>query len=164
MKYEIVPATIEHVELMHPHIREEDAAEMWLQGCVRPEEGLKYSFETAAECWSVMLEGNPVPCLMFGISKKQCFVDASRCIWLLGTRDSDKVKKSFVVVAGRVLATMAAGHTVYNYVSADHHQSLRWLKWLGFRIMDAKPYGWLNKPFHYVERTYPCASTQSAHH
>lgn len=163
MKYSIVPATQEHVDLMHPHLRVEDTVEMWYQAAVKPEEGLRFSLETSQECYSVFLEGSEIPCLMFGMSKAMSLMDTARCIWLLGTPEAAKVKKTFVLESSNVIAAMAAGHVVYNYVSADHVQSLRWLKWLGFHIMEAKPYGWLKKPFHYVEREYPCASSPPPH-
>jgi hypothetical protein len=35
-----------------------------------------------------------------------------------------------------------------NYVDARHARSIRWLKWLGFTIEEARPMGFAGLPFH----------------
>lgn len=158
----VVPATAKHCELMYPHLREIDRHEMWFQGGWMPEEGLLLSYENSEEAYTVLMSDSDIPVMMFGISRRQSVFDNARSVWLLGTDRVGEIKKRFLKDCAGYFYMLTAGKTVYNYVLKDHHASLRWLKWLGFSIMQPEPYGWLQKPFHYVEREVPlCASLQS---
>ena len=37
---------------------------------------------------------------------------------------------------------------MFNYVDARHTDAIRWLKWLGFTLHPATPYGPFDLPFH----------------
>lgn len=156
----VVPAKIEHCKALADHIRAADADEMWAIGAWRPQEGVLFSFEQSTEAYTVVDADDPegVPILMFGLGRTHDIIDdRKRSIWLLGTDRAALIKKRFIKECAAYLLTMAAGFTVYNFVLTTNDASLRWLKWLGFNILEAKPHGWLNKPFHYVERAIPCA-------
>lgn len=159
----VVPAKLEHCHKLAKNIRKADADEMWAQAGWRAEEGVVFSFEQSDEVYTVIDADEPddVPLLMFGLGRSHDIIDSqNRSIWLLGTERAKLIKKRFVKECAAYMITMAAGYTVYNFVLSTNHESLRWLKWLGFTIMEAKPHGWLKKPFHYVERTVPCAYSQ----
>ena len=48
---------------------------------------------------------------------------------------------------------------IENYCDARNKVTLKWLKWLGFIVHDAKPYGVYNLPFHYFYKEVDkCAS------
>lgn len=163
MKPVVVPANVEHCKKMADHIRQADADEMWSLGAWRPQEGVLFSFEQSTESYTVIDADDPdgAPILMFGLGRNlDVFDDMKRSVWLLGTDRAGSIKKQFIKQCASYLLTMAAGFTVYNYVLTTNDASLRWLKWLGFNILEAKPHGWLNKPFHYVERNVPCAYSQ----
>lgn len=157
---DVVPATIDHAVLMAPYLRKIDCAEMWAQCAWTAEDGLTFSVTNSEEAYAVIEEGNPVPILMFGISKSKNILDGKRVIWLLGTDRMDDIKGHFVRECASYMNLMASGKTVYNYVMAENVTALRWLRWLGFTIAKTEPHGWLKKPFHYVERTIPCVLTQ----
>lgn len=158
----VIPAKKEHCNLLANDLRKADAEEMWALGGWRPFEGVLFSFENSSEAYTVVDADDPdTPILMFGLGKSvDIFDHHKRSIWLLGSNRATGIKKEFVRQCAGYMVAMAAGYTVYNFVLADNHPSLRWLKWLGFRIMKAKPQGWLNKDFHYVERVVPCAYSQ----
>jgi hypothetical protein len=158
MEAHVIPTQPQHCLLMAPHLRKADADEMWLQAGWRPIDALKYCFEASKESYSVMLSDSDVPVIMYGICDKATPFSNKQVIWLLATDRLKEVKKRFLREGFNHLLLLAAGSRVYNYVSADNVTSLRWLKFLGFNILPAKPHGWLNKPFHYVEMVIPCAS------
>lgn len=150
----IRPAVPEDVDAMAPHLRDEDKAEMWAQGAFLPHDGLMFSFQNSVTFTAVEV-GNPVPILMFGLGRPALLHDG-RCVWLLGTDQVLKYRRRFIVESADVLHALAGGEKVFNHVLASNTLSLRWLRWLGFNIAPAKPYGWLQKPFHYVEKVIPC--------
>lgn len=158
----IVPATVEHAIAMAPHLRQIDADEMWSQGAWRPLEGLIFSVQNS-EAFTAIDPADGQPILIFGVGPIS-LLDNSRSVWLLGTDRIGKIKKQFLVESANYLNLIAAGSTVYNHVLTNNDLSLRWLKWLGFSIMDAKPHGWLAKSFHYVEKAVPsCVPLQQQH-
>ena len=157
----VIPATAEHCHLMAPHLREIDIDEIWSMCAMKPLDALLYSVQDSKEAWTVLKPDTDIPVMMFGLGSAFNILDRKRSVWLLGTEQVQTVKRDFIMESGKYLATMAAGETVYNYVLQGNHQSLRWLKMLGFSIMEAKPFGWLQKPYHYVERNFrECALSQ----
>jgi len=153
-KAEIIPATIEHCHQMAPHMRKDDVDEIWALCAMKPLEALLYSVQDSKEAFTAVLPDNEVPVLMFGLGGKANVLDKRRSIWLLGTPQISKIKRQFIKESEEYFKTLAAGETVYNYVMPQNRASLSWLKMLGFSIMEAKPYGWLGKPYHYVERKF----------
>ena len=161
MKPEIVRATEEHCHLMAPHLRQIDVDEIWSMCAMKPLDALLYSVQDSKEAQTVMMPDSDIPVMMFGLGGAAGILNSKRSVWLLGTDQIRRVRKQFIMESGRYLETLAAGETVYNYVLQGNDASLRWLKMLGFSIMDAKPFGWLQKPFHYVERNFPkCVPSQ----
>lgn len=164
MKPEIVKATEEHCHLMAPHLRQIDIDEAWAIAAFKPLEALLYSVQDSAESWTVMFPDSDIPAFIFGIGRPGQILDSKRCVWLLGTPQIKRVSKQFIMESGDHLTMLAHGQTVYNYVLEGNSASLRWLKLLGFTIMEPKPYGWLNKPFHYVKKVFPpCVPLQQQH-
>lgn len=150
-----IPATEEHCYLMAGKLRKADVDEIWAVAPMKPIEALLYSVQDSKEAISVMMPDSEIPVCMFGLGRPMNILDKRRSVWLLGTDEVRHVRRSFIEDAGRYLETIAAGETVYNYVMKDNIASLHWLKILGFSIMEAKPFGWLQKPFHYVQKDFP---------
>jgi len=141
-------------------MRQADVEEIYRSGPWRPLHALLASVRASEKSFSVF-DGvdSPVPVLMYGVVKRKRIFDTRAIIWMLGTDKVFSVKKRFLKQCGREMDELFSGLTVYNYIDADNKQSLRWLKWLGFDILPAEPRGWLKKPFHYIERTYPDVRT-----
>jgi len=61
--------------------------------------------------------------------------------WMLGTVDIDKNKKLLLVNSRRVVRKMLeiCPH-LSNQVYTKNHQSIRWLRWLGFTIDNEHPH------------------------
>lgn len=139
---------------MAPHLRDIDSQEIWAMAAMKPLEALLYSVNESKQCLTAINPDSDIPIMMFGLGNPANLLDRRRSIWLLGTDQTKLIKRRFVLEAGQYLETLAAGETVYNYVLEGNQASLRWLRMLGFSIMEPKPFGWLQKPFHYVERKF----------
>lgn len=154
----VIPATAEHCHLIAPHLRAMDVDEIWSMCAMKPLDALLYSVQDSKEALTVMMPDSEIPVMMFGLGGASGILDRKRSIWLLGTEQVRRVRRAFIMESASHLETLAAGETVYNYVLQGNVQSLRWLKMLGFSIMEPKPFGWLQKPYHYVEKEFPkCA-------
>ena len=161
MKPDVIPATEAHCHLIAPRLRQMDVDEIWSMCAMKPLDALLYSVQDSKEALTVMMPDSDIPVMMFGLGGAAGILDRKRSVWLLATDQMNRVKRDFIIQSGRYLETLAAGETVYNYVLQGNTQSLRWLKMLGFSIMEPKPFGWLQKPYHYVEKEFPkCASLQ----
>ncbi len=69
--------------------------------------------------------------------------------WLLGTDDVSKIPHSFNRRAREVLdKALTLRPKLANYVMKENVKSVRWLKWLGFSLLPAIPYGPNNVLFH----------------
>jgi hypothetical protein len=137
---------------MARHMREADAREVWYQAAMKPEDALLLSLRDSEVSMTAHIKGKESPLLMFGLGMMRGFFDRKQSIWLLGTERIDDIPVTFLRQSFAQMQRICAGKRVYNYVHAENEKSLRWLKALGFTIMEAEPYGWLNKPFHYVEK------------
>ena len=128
---------------------------------MKPLDALLYSVQDSKEALTVMMPDSDIPIMMFGLGGAAGLLDRKRSVWLLGTDQMRRVRRDFILQSGQYLETLAAGETVYNYVLQGNAASLRWLRMLGFSIMDAKPFGWLQKPFHYIEKEFKsCVPSQ----
>lgn len=160
----VIPARPEHCHAMAPHMRSMDVDEIWSMCAMKPLDALLYSVQDSKEALTVMMPDSDVPVMMFGLGAASGILNRKRSIWLLGTDHIKRIKREFIEESGKYLETIAAGETVYNYVLSGNSASLRWLKMLGFTIMEPKPFGWLDKPYHYVEKVFPCVSSQQHQH
>lgn len=159
----VIPATAEHCRLMAPHLRAVDVDEVWSMCAMRPIDALLYSVQDSKEALTVMMPDSDIPVMMFGLGGAASILDRKRSVWLLATDQMRRVKRDFIMESGRYLETLAAGETVYNYVLQGNSASLRWLRMLGFSIMEPKPFGWLQKPYHYVEKEFPKCALSPQH-
>ncbi len=157
----VIAATEEHCHLIAPHLRAIDVDEIWSLCAMKPLDALLYSVQGSKECLTVMMPDSDIPVMMFGLGDASCILDKRRSVWLLGTDRIKEIRREFILQSGQYLETLAAGETVYNYVMEGNNASLRWLKMLGFSIMKPEPFGWLQKPYQYVEKEFPlCVHSQ----
>ena len=72
--------------------------------------------------------------------------------WLLSTVYTAAHKMGFLNASAEAVKGMIDEHGVLmNYVHADNHLAIRWLKWLGFEMGDITPYGPNMAPFRRFE-------------
>lgn len=147
--YRVVPAQIEHIAPMLPYIRQADIDELWSANRVTPEDALTIGIKVSTEAWSGLVDGKPV--CIFGVAPSS-MLGGTGVPWMVGTSEVDKHAKAFLRRNKPYVKQML---TLYNYlvnhVDSRNTRAVSWLRWLGFTICDATPYGFEGVPFHRFE-------------
>lgn len=83
-------------------------------------------------------------------------------IWMLGTTQMAALGRSLGIISHRYVVEASRTYPLLmNYVDARNAPSIRLIRWLGFEVQPARPYGVARLPFHRFElrsRPDPCAS------
>lgn len=126
---EIRPARAEDVAALEDRLRDEDRGEIIAAGYPDARSCLSYGLRHSLECSTVLLDGKPVA--MFGLNART-LLGAEAMVWLLGTPDMERIKKSFMRWS-RIFITVWIGRypLLWNLVPTKYEKSLKWLRWLG---------------------------------
>lgn len=129
----------EDIAKVAAHMREIDRKELALSCGREPLEVLQQSCEYSQYSRCIELNGEPVA--LFGV-RRPFVLSRSGLIWLLGTEELAKMKKSFVMNSLKyVNEGFEFADRLENYVWINNKLSIRWLKWCGFTFDEPKPYG-----------------------
>lgn len=72
-----------------------------------------------------------------------------RSPWLLGSTEIERNPAPFLRYTREKMPELRRCYPwMENHVDARNIVTIRWLRWLGFTIHDAVPYGILRRPFH----------------
>ncbi len=144
--------TTEMVEYIAANMRDEDRKEVWAARNRTPHQALIDGWNESHFVTVVTVDG--VPCVMLGLVKRDV-LSGHGVPWLLGTEGALKHRKQFLKLSPPVIQEMLQlCPMLYNYVHVENTLSITWLRWLGFTICDAEPYGVQNEMFHkfFIER------------
>lgn len=142
----IVEASPFHVKPLADHMRDADRIEVLASNGQTPEEALRYSFESAVRAWTA-IAGGEVAC-MWGVSPGSLLAGVG-VPWCLTGRPCDKIRVAFARGSLRALDAMHETFPILSsVVDARHVRAVKWLRWLGFSIEDAQPFGEDGMPFH----------------
>lgn len=129
-------------------VRHEDTAELWASSLLSPAEVAALG-TARGEVWVGLVDGEPV--CVFGVAQAS-ILSTEGMPWMVGTTRLPFLKRSFVAGSRAVVAEMRRRFPVLrNFVDARNSHAIRWLKWLGFTIMEAEPHGPFGLPFHPFE-------------
>lgn len=144
---EIVPLTTSHVEWLAPRIREADRAELWAASHrTDMHKALRDGLDLSVEAFAGLAGGEPF--CAFGVSCLS-LLDRHGSPWMLGTRKVEEHALGFLRASRSVISVWSEEWTLLeNHVDARNLRSVTWLKWLGFRVEDARPFGAEGLPFH----------------
>jgi len=146
MKYSIVKTIQEHIEELAFTMRPADVRECWAAAHYSPLDALKHSMYFTAHPWSGMVDGHVMA--IWGVAKHS-FLAKEGIPWMLTSNLVDKHTKEFLKQSKGLLETMLAESSMLiNMVDKRNKQSIRWLKWMGFEIGEAVPFGAEQLPFH----------------
>jgi len=145
--YTVRESRVSDIAIIAQNMREADRKEIWRSSTHTPDSGVRTAFFSSEKSWTGCKDG--VPFVMFGFA---CVSMTARVynIWLLGTPEIERaglvfLKKSRIFVDRmRKLAAV-----LENWVDSENAVSIKWLKWCGFTVEPAQPYGWLGRNFHY---------------
>ena len=121
------------------HLRKADLDEINLLSRLSPDIAVAYSIAASEKGYAVFCNGEL--CAIFGVS--------GGVIWLVGTDTISKHPIAFYRISRLCFKNLCKGYSrLENFVDARNFLSLRWLKWLGFKIEPAQQIN--NGMFHYV--------------
>lgn len=135
------------IYFLEKNMRFKDIEEIWATAHETPRESLINGFRVSHPCLTCKDDDTPIA--MFGVNP---YSDGSGIVWLLGSEAIKRNYRNFLKLSILVIEHFLNMYPkLFNYVDARQKESIRWLKWLGAKIDDAKPYGVELLPFHYFE-------------
>lgn len=139
------------VDYLKDHLKQSDIDEVRASHNYMPEEALRISLEKSLFCYTVE---NSHPIAMFGVCAEN-ILDEKAVIWLLGSNDMEKIQIRFLLNCRKFIKYFLTAYPyLENYVDERNKKTIRWLKFCGFTVESAVPYGVNNLPFcnFYIKR------------
>ena len=119
-----------------PRLCPKDAYEVLSSDGLSPLDALLMSLERSYECHTILRNGEPMG--MFGVGYGGDTM--SGVPWMLTDGDFQGFRKKFLKQGRQWIGNLKKRHQVlFNYVHSENTDSIRWLKWLGFKFMRAIP-------------------------
>lgn len=147
--YLIIPSTEDHAQELAFTMRQVDRDEIWASGHKFPLEALLGGIKGPGEAYTCFYKDEVV--CMFGVTK-QTLLGREGVPWLLG---SDLILDHAEFFLRESLIFMDDWNGKYsvlvNLVDKRNKIAIRWLKWLGFNIFPAIPFGPDKMLFHAFE-------------
>jgi len=142
----VVPATPTQAAALAPRLRRADADEVWAAARLTPEEAPRQSLALSLRAWAGLAD-DEVMCL-FGLAPLSLLTGWG-APWLLGADGLERHANAFLRRNRAMVADMRAlCPRLENRVDARNAVSIRWLRWLGFTLHPATPWGPDGLPFH----------------
>lgn len=137
-KIRVRQAREEDIESIAEKMRQGDKDEIWASNHLAPQDALRLGMESSVYC-RVVENGSPIA--MFGICPVTIIGDHA-VIWLLGTDGLDKIKIKFLRNCKSYIDTMLSMYSYLdNHVDVRNVKSIAWLRFLGAKFDEPKPYG-----------------------
>jgi hypothetical protein len=144
--HSVIPATKDDAYYIAQRLRQADREEVEATMPGDPVDAVMLSYASSAPCWVGRWDDEPV-CVM-GVTPTNLMAGKGSP-WMLGTDQLDRHSKALLVASREVLQQMTNAYPdLQNYVYEKNRKSIRWLKWLGFEIHAAEPFGYKGLPFH----------------
>lgn len=129
----IVDADISHIKYLQDNLRDTDVRECLIHGATPFRAFMSAFREKNAETYTVLLDDKPA--MMFGVVPVYEHIVAK--IWALGTYDINDHSYKFLYWSKKVVEYFQHKHyQLENVVPVDHVQTIYWLKFLGFTILE----------------------------
>jgi hypothetical protein len=140
----VVSADTGHVALIASRARRADRDELWAASRMTPAEALLYGM-AEGNAFTGIVEGEPV--CMFGIVRANV-LGGLGVPWLVGTDGIERNARAFLRESRPVFDALRTGyHTLANHVDERNAVAHRWLRWLGFTLLQPEPHGPDGLPF-----------------
>ena len=131
---QIVPAKASHIRPIASGMRAADREEVFAASGRSPAAALAYSYRKSTYCWTALFDGRPE--IMWGIGDINILTGVG-APWLLGTDAVEKNFRAFLRISNGWPAQLLRRYSVLrNFVDVRNEVSIRWLEWLGFRLLD----------------------------
>lgn len=101
-------------------------------------------------CFCVKRRGSPV--MLFGVARR-ALLGCEYVVWALASEEIERAPFAFLRYCRRVVERLNEVFPVMvNFVGVWNEQSLRWLRWCGFRVLPARRVGLHGEWFYPVVR------------
>jgi len=128
-------------------MRQADRDEVMASSGSSPREALEFSLAKSSEAYTVMIGGRPE--VMFGVGDLNILAGVG-APWLLGTDAVEDHAREFLRGSIEWRNQLLSRYpTLRNFVDARNTASVRWLRWLGFKLFDPVEMG--GHEFHLFE-------------
>jgi hypothetical protein len=145
--YALTPTKPEDALLLAPNMRRADQEEIWASSMAKPLASLAAAIRASSISRTGWADGSIV--CIFGIAPRTMISDHG-IVWMLGSNLLPDHSFRFLRECKEGLVDISAGFSIIeNWCDARNTVTLRWLRWLGFTIEDAQPYGVYRLPFHH---------------
>lgn len=150
-----VPYLDEHGDYIAANIRHSDRKEIYYLAAMKPAAAVKTTMASAVVARTVMVDN--LPAVIFGVSRRSFLSDVG-VPWLLGTPVAEEHQFRFGrETRDHCRRMMTIFPVMENYALAENTRTVRWLKWAGFDIEDARPFGAFGAPFVRFGKGLSCA-------
>lgn len=149
MKVEIVPATDRHFADVAADLRPDEREQIWSAWRFTPEVAGENCRALSPDALAAVVDGETMA--VFGIAPLSPLLGIG-VPWIATTAVVERHPKTFYRLSRQFLERFRARwpHLI-GAISARHTRSLAWARHLGFKVLDAVPYGPDGAPFHRVE-------------
>lgn len=134
IKIDIVPARAAHIRSVARRMRQADRDEVAAASGKSPSEALIYSLRKSSQAWTCLIDGRPE--MMFGVGDLNVLAGIG-APWLLGT---DAIERHYLAFlrgsVGWRDQLLRRYPVMRNFVDDRNKVSMRWLRWLGFKLSD----------------------------
>lgn len=138
LSVDIVKSEEWHIERIATNMRSADVKEIWVSHRSLPAKALRSGLRSE-RCWTALINGEPA--VMFGVCDKS-ILTRTGIPWLLATDELMSIKKQFLTYSKEYIQKSMKGYNVLeNHVHVDNKLSIRWLKWIGFTLVEKIPFG-----------------------
>jgi hypothetical protein len=139
VEVEFLRPTKEDLCVIADNMREADRNEIWASHRSLPLAAITRGSKNSELCAVARIEG--VPCAIVGMVSSDILTGAG-VPWMLGTDHLMKHQSALLRESPAIINDMlSVCERLYNYVHIGNKASIRWLKWLGFEMQPAEPYG-----------------------
>jgi len=143
-RYEIIPATLEHMRLMTRIMREADRAEVEGAGQI-PRHLLNLLYRNSTHRYAALVDGDLA--VVWGVTG--AILADEGMAWLFSAPAIERIPISFFKEARRWLhEMMKTKRKIWSSVAVFHHQSIRFYTMLGFTLTDPVECGSQKMLFH----------------
>ena len=140
-------STLEDIKYLAPRLRQADKEEILASVGLTPYEALMIGYLENVIVFTIVNKNNE-PVAIFGINDVGNNVGA---IWLVATNKLKDIQYSFLRENKKVIDFLNTKYKIlWNFVDCRNSLHIKWLKWCGFKFINKKNYGVLNKPFYEV--------------
>ncbi len=142
----ITAPTAAHIAYIVDHLRKLDAEEVRAATGQEANVQIHKAVQRAGRHFCALVDDTPIA--LYGVADMNGFSKIGSP-WLVGTDAIHTHSKAFLRQSKRQFTELAHGYDyLVNMVDARNKPSIDWLKWLGFTLYEAAPYGPYGTPFH----------------